>query len=162
MEWSRSGLKADGFRGFVRFSELRAACVPAAPGVYVIVRQLDGEPEFLPSSPGGRFKGKDPSAPRERLVAEWVPEAEVVYIGKASGGSTGRRGLRKRLDEFRRFGEGEPIGHWGGRLIWQLEESDTLLVCWKETAVEPALVERAMILKFTTEFGRRPFANLRN
>lgn len=162
MEWTRVGLEADGFGGFVRFPDLRGAEVPAAPGVYVVVRQRDGEPEFLPSSPAGRFKGKDPSAARERLEAEWVAGAEVVYIGKASGGARGRRGLRKRLDEFRRFGEGEPIGHWGGRLIWQLEESDTLLVCWKETDEEPALLESAMILEFATKFRRRPFANLRN
>jgi len=70
--------------------------------------------------------------------------------------------LRKRLDEFRRFGEGEPIGRWGGCLMWQLEESDTLLVCWKETSAEPANVESSMIRAFMTEFGRRPFANLRN
>lgn len=162
MEWTRAGLEADGFSGFVRFAELPTAQVSTGPGVYVIVRQHAGEPEFLPSSPGGQFKRKDPSVPRERLLAEWVPGAEVVYIGKASGGSTGRRGLRKRLDEFRRFGEGEPIGHWGGRFIWQLEESDTLLVGWKETAVEPALVESAMILEFANKFGRRPFANLYN
>lgn len=162
MEWTKTGLEDNGFSGFVRFAELQVARVPTGPGVYVIVRQFDREPEFLPVNPAGRFKGKDPSVPRERLEAEWVAATEVVYIGKASGGASGRRGLRKRLDEFRRFGEGDPIGHWGGRLIWQLEESDTLLVCWKETDVEPALVERAMILGFTTKFGRRPFANLRN
>ncbi|WP_018157251.1 hypothetical protein [Demetria terragena] len=162
MEWTREGLEGDGFSGFVRFGDLLGAEVPAVPGVYAVVRQPVGEPEFLLSSSGGRFKGEDPSVSRERLDAEWVPGSEVVYIGKASGGATGRRGLRKRLDEFRRFGHGEPVGHKGGRLIWQLEESDTLLVCWKETAVEPALVESAMLRKFTTEFGRLPFANLRN
>ncbi|ATG51175.1 hypothetical protein CFK38_06275 [Brachybacterium vulturis] len=162
MEWTRGGLEAEGFSGFVRFADLQFSQVPTASGVYVIVRQFDHEPGFLPINPAGRFKGKDPSVPRERLDAEWVAGAEVVYIGKASGGASGRRGLRKRLDEFRRFGVGDPIGHWGGRLIWQLEESDSLLVCWKDTDVEPALVERAMILEFTADFGRRPFANLRD
>ena len=162
LKWTRAGLEADGFEGFVRFVDLERTEVPAAPGVYVIVRQRGGAPEFLPSSPAGRFKGKDPSVTRERLEAEWLAGTDVVYIGKASGGASGRRGLRKRLDEFRRFGEGEPVGHWGGRLIWQLEESRTLLVCWKETSAEPATVESAMIQQFATLFGRRPFANLRN
>jgi hypothetical protein len=162
MEWTRAGLEADGFGGFVRFTDLQGAEVPAASGVYVIIRQRDGDPQFLSNSPAGSFKGKDPSVTRERLDAEWVAGAEVVYIGKAPVGKKRKRGLRKRLDEFRRFGEGEVIGHWGGRLIWQLEESDTLLVCWKETDEEPAIVESEMILEFATEFGRRPFANLRN
>lgn len=162
MKWTRAGPEADGFEGFVRFVDLQSTEVPAAPGVYVIVRQRGGAPEFLPSSPAGRFKGKDPSVTRERLEAEWVAGTDVVYIGKASGGARGRRGLRKRPDELRRFGEGDPVGHWGGRLIWQLEESHTLLECWMKTSVEPAIVESSMIQQFATHFGCRPFANLRN
>lgn len=162
MAWDRTGLETDGFRGFVRFAELSAAHVPAGPGVYVILRQLGGAPDFLSISPAGRFKAKDPTVSRERLDAEWVNGAGVVYIGKASGGATGRRGLWKRLDEFRRFGEGMAVGHWGGRLIWQLEESDSLHVCWKEIPGDPAPVETSMIRAFSADFGRRPFANLRN
>jgi hypothetical protein len=162
MRWTREGLASAGFAGFVRLADLPVSDAPAVPGVYVVVRQCDGAPEFRSASRAGRFKRRDPSVPWERLEAEWVAGAEVVYIGKAAGGKSGRRGLRKRLEEFRRFGAGEPVGHWGGRLIWQLAESDSLLVCWRETAEDPGAVESAMIADFTAQFGRRPFANLRN
>jgi hypothetical protein len=87
------------------------------------------------------------------LSANWVSDAEVVYIGKANN-------LRRRLKEFAKFGAGHKIGHWGGRLIWQLEESHALLVAWKETpGRDPELVETELIAQFRAAYGQPPFAN---
>ncbi len=58
----------------------------------------------------------DPSVSIEKLQAKWIDEALVLYVGKADAGKTGMRGIRVRLDEYLRFGQGEPIGHWGGSL----------------------------------------------
>jgi hypothetical protein len=97
------------FTGWVPFAQLPNADVPTGPGVYVIVRPTDEPPSFLDVSPAGHFKGKDPTVPVSELQALWVPGTRIVYIGKASLGGSGRRGLRKRLDEFRRSGAGERL-----------------------------------------------------
>jgi len=95
------------------------------------------------------------------LQSAWVTGARVLNIGKAALGSSGRRGLSKRLNEYRRFGAGKPIAHWGGRYIWQMSDSPALLVAWRETPLEdPRLVEQAYIAEFVRHYGQRPFANL--
>ncbi|MGH4010541.1 MAG: hypothetical protein ACRDTH_20685 [Pseudonocardiaceae bacterium] len=111
------------------------------------------EPTFVKISPAGWFKGKDPSVPIEELQRAWVPDAEVVYIGKAGD-------LRRRLNEYRRHGAGQRVGHWGGRYVWQLADRDLLLVAWQSTpAYDPEDVESRLIAEFATVYTQRPFAN---
>lgn len=163
-----AGLTSASFDGFVTWSELRdTACsaVPSLPGVYIVLRQTRTTPAWVVPGTGGQFKGRDPAVATERLASEWVPAAPTLYIGKAGARKSGGRtnGLRKRLSEYARFGAGEPIGHWGGRLIWQLADADDLLVCWHaigwdETARD---YERRLLEHFAQlHQGRRPFANL--
>lgn len=151
----------EGFVGGVPLAAL-AGQVPDDPGVYVVTWPHPAEClAFLHASPAGRFKGKDPSVPVERLAAKWVEGESVIYIGKAAARRTRRGGLAARLDEYRRFGAGEPAAHWGGRFIWQIERSHELIVWWR-TVDSPALEERRMLAEFMTAHnGRLPFANLR-
>ncbi|MGW8744705.1 hypothetical protein [Streptomyces sp. NPDC055794] len=149
-----------GFRGFVPFRELPDSDVPTGHGIYVVIRRDTRPPSFLTASPAGHLKGRDPSVTADRLGAAWVDGATVVYIGKAAG----RDGLRQRLAEYRRHGAGLPSGHWGGRYIWQLADSDALLVAWQPMAGEDAAeAEQDLIDEFKAlHGGALPFANLRN
>ena len=162
---SLPSLRALGFQGFRTVAELRSGAldaVPAEPGVYLAIRACASPPRFLAVGTGGHFKGKDPSVPIARLASEWVDGALVVYVGQAGTRSTGT--LRKRICQLIRFGEGSPVGHRGGRLVWQLEDAAELQVCWKEVRDTPArTAEKALIEAFKSiHGGRRPFANLQN
>lgn len=159
--WSREALEHGGFRGFVPFAELDVEAVPAAPGVYAVLRTADEAPRFTAESPAGRFKDKEPAVAVDVLEKKWVEGPEVLYIGKATLGSAGKRGLQKRVDEYRRHGAGEPVNHMSGRYIWQLEDRDRLLVAWNVTDEDAATVESRMLDHFVERYGVLPFANLR-
>ncbi|WP_329281637.1 hypothetical protein [Streptomyces sp. NBC_01451] len=159
-ELTQRTLTARGFRGFVPFRELPDSNVPTGHGIYVVIRTGTSHPSFLPSSPAGRLKGRDPSVTADKLGDAWVDGATVVYIGKAAG----QAGLHQRLADYRRHGTGLLAGHWGGRYIWQLDDADALLVAWQQTAEEDAgEAEQNLIDEFKKlHGGALPFANLRN
>lgn len=157
--WTREALEGTGFTGWHRFSELRSrlrAIDRSAGGVYVVYRDALDPPSWLSKSPGGTWRGP-PTVPANVLVANWVPDAHVLNIGKANHGQ-----LRNRLAAYCSFGEGGRGRHYGGRLIWQLADSEKLLVAWRKLDtpdVNPYEVEQKMIRAFKSVYGKPPFAN---
>ena len=166
MQVDKRSLRADGFAGFRTFAEVEINRIPQAPGIFAVLRPAGFEPQFLTRSTAGVFKRKDPSLPAEKLTAEWVDASDILYIGKAGVGSKGNRGLRRQIQEFMDFGKGKPPGHWDGRLIWQLANTQALVIAWKELPAEqlPAgglgAVEAELHAAFVQQYGRLPFANL--
>jgi hypothetical protein len=157
-DWERTALERAGFVGWVSWSACPAALGvidKSSGGVYLTYRTGSLAPAYLDRSPAGRFRG-DPSVTTETLEANWVRGARVVYIGK---GNHGR--LRTRLEEFIDFGRGGRKRHAGGRLIWQLQRSEALLVAWKPLPLDvvPREVEKRMIAAFRVDYSKPPFAN---
>lgn len=153
IRFNRASLETAGFVGWVPFPAIRTTACPTCGGIYVVLYSGENPRSFADRSCGGWFKGKDPTVPHEALAANWVDGVEVVYIGKADQ-------LKRRLTQYADFGEGKPVGHWGGRLIWQLPNADALLVAWKETPNRvPAEVEAELITAFRQAHGKPPFAN---
>lgn len=160
--FDRPVLESVGFAGFVPLITLDPDAVPPNPGVYCVVRPSDEPPSFLAANPAGHFKARDPSVAPDRLESKWVAGTPVVYIGKASARKNRGAALRKRLDEYKRHGRGEPVGHWGGRLIWQLADASELLICWRVSAdAEAEEDESALLSRFVEVHGALPFANLK-
>src|SRR3954470_20782293 len=161
MPINKKSLKKDGFTGFRRLGDLDINRIPQKPGIFAILRPEGFDPRFLAKSTAGIFKKKDPTLKTEALEAEWVDDANVLYLGKAGPGSKGNRGLRRQIQEFVDFGQGKPPGHWDGRAIWQLAEAGSLAIAWKEIPAEQLNdAEAACHSSFVAEFGRLPFANL--
>jgi hypothetical protein len=150
-------LKKEGFTGFKKMNDLfiDSSFLPDNNGVYLVLNSDNKLAEFLTIGSGGHFKGKNPNVSLAELKANWVENTKVVYIGKANS-------LKKRLRQYFGFGQGKNIGHYGGRLIWQLKNSKDLVVCWKSTTSDPREFEANLIQQFISIYGCRPFANLKD
>jgi len=159
----RAWLADRGFVGFVSIAELRAANlehVPPVPGVYAVLRASATQPEFLERNPGGRFKGRNPTVSLAKLEGRWFATSHLIYLGKA-GTPRGRVTLKSRVRSLLAFGAGSPVGHWGGRLIWQIAAAEDHLVAWRTTGpASPRTLEKDLLAVFESEAGQLPFANL--
>lgn len=161
---TKDNLAKIGFKGFVTIKSLfhDKSMVPKERGVYIILYPSETAPKFRLIGSGGHFKGKNPNVSLHELNDNWVENTSIIYIGKA-GSDSGSATLYSRLKQYLDFGQGKPVGHWGGRYIWQLSLAEELLVCWKTTPEhEPSDVENYLIEYFKEQCGKRPFANLRD
>lgn len=158
MDFKRKNLLSDEFQGFLSINDLRDGMikqVPKSGGVYVVLRELDRIPKFLNENPGGRFKGKNPTVDKFELKSNWIEGSHTIYIGKGDK-------LQRRMKQFLDFGAGKKIGHWGGRMVWQIENSNHFIIAWKSIEdQDPATVESQLLTHFSSNYGKLPFANLR-
>ena len=154
---------SSGFFGFESVKNLTddgCKSVSKQRGVYLILHLKKSSPKFLSESAGGYFKRKNPTVDVSKLKSNWVEDTIVIYIGQAGGGNSNAT-LQKRLEQYMRFGQGIPVGHWGGRYIWQLSNNRELIVCWKPISNDdPREIEKIHIQEFASIYGKRPFANL--
>ena len=154
--------KQKGFEGFNSIKELQnnSSLIPKKMGIYYVLNVNNINPKFLKNGTGGFFKDKNPNVSTTELEQNWNLNTEILYIGKA-GSIDGNATLQSRLKQYINFGLGKKVGHWGGRYIWQIENSQELIICWKTTEkIEPRELEKEHIKNFKIEFGKRPFANL--
>ena len=106
--------------------------------------------------PAAHPKGRVPSTTIATLNSAWASGATLLYVGKAAG----RQGPSKRLNAYRRQGQGRNAGHSGGAYIWWLDDSGTLLVAWRTVAEQMAgQAEAELIAEFTALHATLPFAN---
>ena len=150
-------LQEQGFEGFCLVKDLRASSgrspAPATNGVYLIIREQKDRPKFLARGSGGHFKNRDPNISTDRLALEWVEDALILYVGASSN-------LQRRIEQLIHFGSGENVGHYGGRLMWQIADAEDLKVCWKPVANEKQGKKLVLVEFKRAHQGRRPFANL--
>jgi len=151
-------LKQNNFEGFISIEKLweNNSIIPKKQGVYLVLNEEKENIEFLETGIGGIYQDKNPNVSINRLTNEFIPNSLVVYIGKANN-------LRVRIKQYLNFGRKDNILHYGGRFIWQLENSRNLLFCWKilPDNESPKVIESKLILEYRQQFtNRRPFANL--
>lgn len=162
---SIASLKKNGFVGFVSVKELQedCTCIPKEMGIYLVVLPNQQIPRFIKNGPAGFRGGRDPNVTLKVLCENWVNGTVVLYVGKA-GGPIQKTKLKGRLKSYLDHGSGnKSAAHWGGRLIWQLKNSQDLLICWKVSKnTTPREDEKEFIQFFCASYGnQRPFANLR-
>ena len=155
---SENGLRKIGFDGFLAVAELRDSKlgdVAKTHGVYLVMTDPNAHPRFLPRSPAGHFKGKDPTVSIPDLKTNWVFGASILYFGMT------RDSLKKRIGTLLKYGEGKPVGHRGGRYLWQIDMSKDFKIAWMPvTDRDPRDVESELMEQFAQQYGALPFANL--
>lgn len=144
------------FDGQATVKDLKSGKIllPISPGL-IIVKWKGEKPEFLRTGTGGTYDGREPNVSLEKLEAKWVNGAEIVNIGFS-------KSIADRINALLLFSQGEPVRHNGGRYMWQIKNSEQLIVCWKKMPTEGSAkrAKKDLLEAFRWIHGVLPFANL--
>jgi len=161
---TKSGLTAQGFRGFTTIRELQRN-IPRSEelsqrGVYAVVCSPTYVPSFINYDKARRNHNVIKPWSLEKLQEKWVFGVEVLYIGKA-GTDTKQRTLRRRISDIVRHSQGKTTKkgpHRGGELLWQLIGYQDFEVGYLPTD-QPEKEENRIIGFFLSKTDKLPFAN---
>ncbi|MCL4547124.1 MAG: hypothetical protein M1495_00965 [Bacteroidetes bacterium] len=156
-------IKKSGFCGFKKISELRLdfSSIPKTKGVYLVLRPKNSEVEFVEKGTGGFFRDINPNVDVSELKKKWLEKANIIYIDNA-GDSESDATLYSQLKQYISFGQGNKVGHWDGRYIWQIKDIDDYIICWKELPKDwPTGVKLNLMELFWQKYDSLPFANLK-
>lgn len=162
---TKSDLIAQGFSGFTTICELQKN-IPRSEelsrrGVYAVVCSPTYRPSFIGLDETRRNRSVIMPWTLEKLKKKWVPGAEILYLGKASGTGAKKHTLRKRLTELIRHSMGKTTKHGphkGGELLWQLRGHNDFEVGFLPTD-QPEKEEERLMGLFLSNTGKLPFAN---
>ena len=91
----------------------------------------------------------------------------ILYIGKAEP----KKGLKQRIEQYLQTGKDKHGNHNGGKAIWQIDNTDNLLVlCYiTEDALNntkkhicSSMIESELLKQFKRNYGTYPLANWRS
>ena len=145
--------------GCATVRELKQSCsvVPDCKGVYFVLREkTESVPVFKAQSPVLEHKGKPLSYPVETLESKWVEDTDIMYIGKTDSS------LRARIRTYISYGKGNDSPHRGGRAIWQLPDTDNMIIGWRiiDATESARTIEAQLLADFKNAHGGMlPFAN---
>jgi hypothetical protein len=157
-----SKIEEQGFIGFKTVHQLWSdhSAIPNEKGIYLVITPDPAKNLFLNQGVGGFHKNRNPNIDLNRLGQRWVSDSLVLYIGQA-GGNGSSSTLKKRLKQYLDFGKGKPVGHYGGRFIWQLANHPDLIIAWKNIEGKDTRdEEKRYIHEFESFYGVLPFSNI--
>ena len=139
------------------------------PGIYIVSTSgdpnagLSGEPRFdeqaiqswIDRLPDFTLDDKKPTVETlvQRLRSFWLPEENVLYIGKTDAA------LKRRVNAYYKTELGARKPHSGGQWLKTLRNIDELFVYYAPTD-RPEENEAALLKYFYDSAGELPFANL--
>lgn len=133
---------------------LNCSNIPEEPGVYWILSPEGFSIRFhqMPYHPKCKLY------PVELLQAKLTNcnDKQILYIGKAQG----KKGLRQRVRQYMNYGQGKSNIHQGGRAVWQIEDSEFLLLGY-EVCHHADVRERQLLSEYRAQNFFYPLANWR-
>lgn len=151
--------KIKNFYSIEELYNMKFSCIPEKKGIYIVIKSKEMKIEFsMDTTAIKEYKNKSMIYNIDLLNDKFEQsDKEILYIGKVGGK---RNNLKQRISQYVRYGYGEVNNHRGGRAIWQIADSKSLLLGFIECD-NPEKIEKELLEEYESKHKVLPIANWR-